>query len=99
MGIIAHARILIPKNLGGADNNTCVRDPGKNGIDVCSQAKREHKALTIDQKLEILDQISTRSLDPGSDFNKVTVLCKEYGIGRSTISDIKKQEPALHAYK
>ena len=46
--------------------------------------------LTIDQKLEILDQISSRSY---------TVLCKEYGIGRSTITDIKKREPALRAYK
>ena len=52
--------------------------------------KRAHKTLTIDQKLEILDQISTRSY---------TVLCKEYGIGRSTITDIKKRETALRAYK
>ena len=52
--------------------------------------KRAHKTLTIDQKLEILDQISSRSY---------TVLCKEYGIGRSTITDIKKREPALRAYK
>ena len=52
--------------------------------------KQAHKMLTIDQKLEILDQISTRSY---------TVLCKEYGIGRSTITDIKKREPALRAYK
>ena len=52
--------------------------------------KQAYKMLTIDQKLEILDQISTRSYN---------VLCKEYGIGRSTISDIKKRKPALRAYK
>ena len=38
-GFIAHARILVPKFWGGADNNTCVRDPGKNGTDVCSHAQ------------------------------------------------------------
>ena len=27
------------------------------------------------------------------------MLCKEYGIRSSTITDIKKREPALHAYK
>ena len=45
--------------------------------------KRAHKTLTIDQKLELLDQIGKKSY---------TVLCEEYGIGRSTISDIKKME-------
>ena len=44
--------------------------------------KRAHKMLTIDQKLELLNQIGNKSY---------TVLCKEYGIGRSTISGIKKR--------
>ena len=41
---------------------------------------------TIDQKLELLDQIGKKSY---------TVLCEEYGIGRSTISDIKKMESVI----
>ena len=48
--------------------------------------KRAHKTFTIDQKLELLDQIGKKSY---------TVLCEEYGIGRSTISDIKKM--SLHS--
>ena len=48
--------------------------------------KRAHKTLTIDQKLELLDQIGKKSY---------TVLCEEYGIGRSTISDIKKMESVI----
>ena len=46
--------------------------------------------FTINQKIKILDQISKKLY---------TVLCEEYGIGRSTITDIKKREPALRAYK
>ena len=46
--------------------------------------------LTIDQKLELLDQIGKKSY---------TVLCEEYGIGHSTISDIKKMESSLRRYK
>ena len=52
--------------------------------------KRVHKTLSIDQKLELLDQIGKKSY---------TVLCKEYEIGRSTISDIKKMESSLRRYK
>ena len=55
-----------------------------------SKSKRSHKTLTIDKKLELLDQIRKKSY---------TVLCEEYGIGRSTITNLKKQEPALQAYK
>ena len=51
--------------------------------------KRVHKTLTIDLKLEILDQISTRSYSA----------LQKYSIGRSTITDIKKREPALRAYE
>ena len=52
--------------------------------------KRAHKTLTIDQKLELLDQIGKKLY---------TVLCEEYGIGRSTISDMKKRESSLRQYK
>ena len=48
--------------------------------------KRVHKTFTIDQKIEILDRNQSKSY---------TVLCKEYGIGRLTISDIKKRETEL----
>ena len=52
--------------------------------------KRAHKTLTIDKKLEVLAQIGKKSY---------TSLCEMYGVGRSTIGDLKKQEPALRAYK
>ena len=52
--------------------------------------KRGHKTLTIEQKLELLDKIGKKTY---------TVLCEEYGIGRSTISGIKKQESSLRQYK
>jgi len=39
--------------------------------------KRAHKTLTIDQKLELLDQIGKTSY---------TMLCEKYRIGRSTIT-------------
>ena len=52
--------------------------------------KRAHNTLTIDKKLELLAQIGKKSY---------TALCETYGVGRSTISDFKKQEPALCAYK
>ena len=45
--------------------------------------KRAHKTLTIDEKLEILDQIGKKSY---------TVISEEYSIGRTTITDIKKKE-------
>ena len=48
--------------------------------------KRAHKMLTIDQKLELLDQIGKKLY---------TVLCKQHGIGRFTIADIKKCKPSL----
>ena len=52
--------------------------------------KRPHKTLTIHQKLSLLDDIDKKSY---------TVLCDEYGIGRSTISSIKKQDDELREYK
>ena len=52
--------------------------------------KRAHKTLSIDQKVKLVDQIDKKSY---------TVLCEEYGIGRSTISDIKKCEMEIRQYK
>ena len=55
-----------------------------------TKAKRAHKALTVDQKLKLLDQIGKKSY---------TELCKEYGIWQSTITDIKKRKSSLQQYK
>ena len=52
--------------------------------------KRAHKTLTIHQKLEILDQIGKKSYK---------VLSEEYGVGVSTISDIKKKDSQIRSYK
>ena len=52
--------------------------------------KRLHKTLTINEKIEILDQIGKKSY---------TVLCEEYGVGKSMITDIKKREPKIRTYK
>ena len=54
-----------------------------------TKAKRAHKTLTVDQKLKLLDQIK----------KSYSVLCEEYGIGRSTITDIKKPKSSLQQYK
>ena len=57
----------------------------------CSkQLKRAHKSLTIDEKIEILDQIGRKSYK---------VLKDEYGVGISTISNIKKKGQELRDYK
>lgn len=53
-------------------------------------SKRAHKTLTIDEKIEILDQLGTKSY---------TLLAEQYGIGRSTICDIKRKEAELRQYK
>ena len=45
-----------------------------------SKPKRAHKTISIDQ---LLYQINKKSY---------TVFCEEFGIGPSTISDIKKRE-------
>ena len=55
-----------------------------------TRTKRAHKTLTVDQKLKLLDEVGKKSY---------TVLCEEYGIGRSTITDIKKCESSLRQYK
>ena len=53
-------------------------------------AKPKLTSLTVDQKLEILDQIGKKSY---------TVLCEEYGVCRATISNIRKKESELKKYK
>ena len=52
--------------------------------------KRPHKTLTIDEKVEILDQIGKKSY---------TVISEEYGIGRATIRDIKRMEVEIRNFK
>ena len=52
--------------------------------------KRRHKTLTIEDKISLLDHLPTCSY---------SVLCESYGIGCSTISDLKKKEPELRLFK
>ena len=52
--------------------------------------KRPHKTLTIDEKLEILDQIGKKSYTP---------ISEKYGIGRATIIDRKKKEVEMRNFK
>jgi len=49
--------------------------------------KRKHVALPIEQKLTILKKIAEGA--------SLTTIAKEYGIGKSTVSDIKKNEDKL----
>ncbi len=53
-------------------------DPG------ASKSKRAHKSLSIADKVKILDQIGKKSYK---------LLSEEFGVGISTISDIKKKGP------
>ena len=57
---------------------------------MAERSKPPHKSLTIDQKIQILDQIGRKSYK---------VLKDEYGVGISTISDIKKKGQELRDYK
>ncbi len=57
---------------------------------MAKSTKRAHKTLTIEEKVKILDQIGKKSYK---------VLSEEYGIGISTISDIKKKDTELRDYK
>ena len=52
--------------------------------------KCRHKTLTIEAKISPLDDLPTCSY---------SVLCERYGVGRSTISDLKKKEPELRQFK
>ncbi|XP_062523895.1 jerky protein homolog-like [Corticium candelabrum] len=58
--------------------------------DITKKTKRAHKTLTIEQKVAILDELGSASY---------SVLCERYGIGRSTISDIKRKESELRQYE
>ena len=49
-------------------------------------AKPKLTSLTVDQKLEILDQIGKKSY---------TVLCEECGVCRATISNIRKKRVGI----
>ena len=64
--------------------NLCARD--------CTSSKSRiaHKMLSIDQKLEVLDLL----------FRKLySMLCREHGIKRSAITDIKECEPEIQMCK
>ena len=54
------------------------------------EMKRPHKTLTIDEKVEILDNIGKKNY---------TVISEEYGIGRATITDIKRKEVEIRDFK
>lgn len=49
--------------------------------------KRKHKTLSIQQKSEIIERLNRG--ESGK------VLAAEYGVGRSTICDIKKKKPKI----
>lgn len=55
--------------------------------DLSENNKRKRVSLSITQKVELL-----KKLDSGT---SVKSLCGEYGVGSSTIYDLKKQKPAL----
>ena len=56
---------------------------------MAQKPKRPLKTLTIDQKIKLLNQIG----------KVIHCICEQYGVGKSTISDLKKQEAQLLAYK
>ncbi len=55
-----------------------------------SSTKRKRKVLTIEAKLAILNSLS-KGISKAS-------LAEEYGVGKSTISDIKNNEQKLKEY-
>ena len=54
-----------------------------------SWAKEEKKILTIEEKLEIINLVQK-----GTSY---TVVTENYGIGRSTVADIKKAKSKIEA--
>ena len=54
-------------------------------------AKRKRVVLTVDDKLKVLDGLA--------DGASLAAMAQQFGVGRSTISDIKKQATALRAHK
>ena len=56
----------------------------------CATIKRKKVVLYINQKLEIIELLQKGTL--------YTVISERYGIGRSTVADIKKNEVKLKAF-
>ena len=54
------------------------------------KSKRAHRSLSIADKVKILNQIGQKSYK---------LLSEEFGVGISTISDIKKKVPELRNFK
>ena len=53
--------------------------------------KRKRKVLTIEQKVEILNELSREV--------PATILSERYGVGKSTVSDIKKNKDSILNFK
>ena len=56
----------------------------------CSQQKRKRKVLSLESKLGIVDSLS-KGVSQAN-------LAAQYGVGKSTISDIKKSEGKIRQY-
>ena len=56
------------------------------------RGKRKRVVLTISQKLEICDLVTSRRLSYGD-------IARKYGIGRQTVADIKKKEKDLREFQ
>ena len=52
--------------------------------------KRAHKTLTLEQKIQILDGVGSKTYKQ---------IAEEYGVGISTIADIKRKGQELRDYK
>ncbi len=59
--------------------------------DCSNLKKRKRKVLTIEQKIEILKELS-RGVS-------AMILSERYGVGKSTVSDIKKQKDSILDFK
>ena len=57
---------------------------------ISKSTKRAHKTLSLEEKLKVLDDIGSKTY---------CQLAEEYGVGRSTISDIKRKGPELRDHK
>ena len=55
-----------------------------------TKSKRKRKVLTIEDKLTILKELQVTS---------ATILAEKYGVGKSTISDIKRSKEAILKFK
>ena len=51
--------------------------------------KRKRTVLTIEKKIEILDQLKDKS---------ITKLASDYGVGVSTVSDLKRNEEKVRSF-